>query len=467
MRGPKLTLTFALALFAVGSMRAEPNLISNSELRPGADGRPTEWTLWSPRPEITPQGAVVALDGGSALSLQARRFEDFGEWMTLVRGIKPEKFYHFEVTLAQRDIASETSSVVARLSWFRNADGTGELQRDYVDRKSTDAHGENRWRTVQAPAGAQSVRVELGLRWTERGSVAWKNPRLTEVAAPKPRIVKVATTRVVPGPNPTLASNTQLFADMFDRVGPSKPDVLLFSETLLGRGTRLPLAEKAQTIPGPLTDMLSARAKQFHTYVILAMHERDGDRFYNTAVLIDREGRIAGKYHKVHLAMEEADAGLTPGTSYPVFETDFGKIGMLVCWDEWFAEPARLMRLHGAEMLFLPLAGDGHEEHWDIVSRARAMDNGLFFVSSGTVSDASRIVNPHGDVLAEARGNFAFVMKEVDLNQEWRLRYLSAGSGTGEAKSLYFQERRPDTYGDLIEMKNPEPSEMAQKVAKP
>jgi len=79
------------------------------------------------------------------------------------------------------------------------------------------------------------------------------------------------------------------------------------------------------------------------------------------------------------------------------------------------------------------------------------MDNGLFLVSSGTVSDASRIINPNGEVLAEARGYSAYTVQDLDLNQEWRQRYLSVGSGTGEAKNLYFTERRPDTYSDLTD----------------
>ncbi|MEJ1971872.1 MAG: carbon-nitrogen hydrolase family protein [Lacunisphaera sp.] len=220
---------------------------------------------------------------------------------------------------------------------------------------------------------------------------------------------------------------------------------------MLDRSTRLPLEKKAEPIPGPLTDLLGERARKYHCYVITTLHERDGDLYYNTAVLIDRAGRVAGKYRKVHLAIAEADDGLTPGSEYPVFTTDFGRIGILTCWDDWFSEPARILRLRGAEVLFFPLAGDGSDGHWDAVSRARAMDNGLFFVSSGTVSDASRIINPAGQVLAEARGQFAFAVQDLDLNQEWRLRYLSVGAGTGEAKSLYFAERRPDTYSDLTD----------------
>src|SRR5690606_21644241 len=112
---------------------------------------------------------------------------------------------------------------------------------------------------------------------------------------------------------------------------------------------------------------------------------KDGDLFHNTAVLIDRQGKLVGKYRKVHLTIGEGENGLTPGTDYPVYDTDFGRIGLMTCWDNWFSEPARILRLKGAEMLFMPLAGDGDNTHWDVVWKARAIDNGVWMVTSSTV----------------------------------------------------------------------------------
>lgn len=448
-----ITPLFLISAFLVSTVSAaigkEQNLVSAPSRRAEADGRPAAWTLWSPRPEIAPQAEIVALDGGAGVSLRADRFEQYGRWVTVVRGIEPGKFYRFEALSQSREVEAESVSVSALLFWCRDEDGESEVQCDYVDHGEPAGDWRRHFRTFEAPVGARSVKIQLGLRWTKKGSVVWKDVSLASVPPPKPRVIRVATTRIMPGAVRTVAANTQLAADMFDRIGSEKPDIVLFSETLPGRSTRLPLAKKAQTIPGPFTDMLAERVKKYRCYAIASLHERDGDLFYNTAVLIDREGRIAGKYRKVHLAMSEGEAGLTPGSEYPVFDTDFGRIGILICWDEWFSEPARILRLKGAEMLFLPLAGDGSDAHWDAVSRARAMDNGLFFVSSGTVSDASRIITPNGDVLAEARGNFSYVLQELDLNQEWRLKYLSAGSAAGEGKSLFITERRPDTYGAI------------------
>ncbi|HWA86458.1 MAG TPA: carbon-nitrogen hydrolase family protein, partial [Opitutus sp.] len=393
---------------------------------------------------------AVPVDGDVALKLSVDRFAQDGRWETTIGGIEGGKFYHFEALSQVHKVNGERIDTAALLLWCRNANGTDDLQGDYVDHFEVAGAWHRHYRTVQAPAGAQSVKILIRLRWTKQGSVLWKDLKLAEVPAPAPRVIRIATTRIMPMTVRTVANNMKLAADMFDRIGPEKPDVVLFSETLPGRSTRLPTAEKAQTIPGPYTNILSERAKKYHCYAIASLLERDGDLFYNTAVLIDREGRIVGKYRKVHLAMAESEAGLTPGNDFPVFETDFGRIGILICWDNWFAESARILRLKGAEILFFPLAGDGSEQHWDAVSRARAMDNGLFFVSSGTVSDASRIITPNGDVVAEARGDFAYVLAEVDLNQEWRLKYLSFDHATGEAKSVYFTERRPETYGALL-----------------
>ncbi|HVU23030.1 MAG TPA: carbon-nitrogen hydrolase family protein [Opitutus sp.] len=438
------------AVLAAAAEAASQNLIPALSRPAGGTAAPAGWTTWAPRPALMPKCEAVSADGDVALKLSVDRFEQNGRWETTIGGIAGGKFYRFEALSQVHKVGGAPLSTAALLLWCRNADGTGDLQCDYVDHFEPMNGWHRHYRTVQAPADAKSVKVLIGLRWSKAGAVLWKGMRLAEVPPPPARVIRIATTRIMPGMVRTVANNMQMAADMFDRIGAEKPDVVVFSETLPGRSTRLSLAEKAQTIPGPFTNILSERAKKYHSYAVASLHEKDGDLFYNTAVLIDREGRIVGKYRKVHLAMAESEAGLTPGNEFPVFQTDFGRVGLLICWDDWFAESARILRLEGAEIVFLPLAGDGSDAHWDVTSRARAMDNGLFFVSSGTVSDASRIITPNGDVLGEARGNFSYVINDVDLNEQWRLKYLSFDQATGEAKSLFIAERRPETYGALV-----------------
>jgi predicted amidohydrolase len=233
--------------------------------------------------------------------------------------------------------------------------------------------------------------------------------------------------------------------DTLDRAAASKPDLVLFTENLVDRWVRKPLMETAQPVPGPATNALAERARRYKTWVATSLHEIENGLIYNTAVLIDREGRIAGRYRKVHLANTEAEAGITPGSDYPVFDTDFGKVGIEICWDNWFGEAVRELRLRGAEIVLLPIAGDGVPGHWDLVSRARAIDNGVFLVASSTgAKSPSRIVSPEGVVLAEAADGIAIA--DIDLASETRVPGLSFGAA-GEGKSLYIKERRPDTYG--------------------
>src|ERR1039458_2412188 len=100
------------------------------------------------------------------------------------------------------------------------------------------------------------------------------------------------------------------------------------------RWTRLPIRAPAR---------LGELALKHSSYVAAGMYEREGTAIYNTAVLIDRAGNVEGKYRKVYLPREEVEAGLMPGSDYPVFRTDFGTVGLMICYDVFFADPARAL----------------------------------------------------------------------------------------------------------------------------
>jgi predicted amidohydrolase len=409
------------------------------------------WSYWSPRAELSHEHGVRVRDGQSVLMLRARGFESYGYWAKRVNEIQPGKHYGFQALHQTDGIERDSASVFAVLSWFGGVDNTRELQRDYVNRQEFVGDWVRASRTIQAPAGATSVRIELGLRRANGGAVYWRGVQFAEVPPPAPRFMRVATTRIAAASPASVEANTQLMAEMLEQIGPEKPDVVLLSENLSTRAVRQPLEQKAEPIPGPLTEVLSAKAKKFGMHVITTLLERDGNRFHNTAVLIDRAGRIAGKYRKVHLTISEMENGLTPGSDYAVFDLDVGRIGIVTCWDNWFSEPMRILRLRGAEVVFMPLAGDGDRAHWDAVWSARAMDNGVYLVASSTVGETpSRVIDPTGTIVAEAKDKFSYAVTSLDLNREWRLRYLSVANGAGEARSLYLRERRPETYAPLL-----------------
>ncbi|MEW5979768.1 MAG: carbon-nitrogen hydrolase family protein [Acidobacteriota bacterium] len=442
----------AMICAATSGDLARHNLIPNPDFGVGGGTTPAGWKTWSPREGLAPDARVVNVGNGNALFLGARDASNFGKWITVVPDVEGEKTYNFEASYRPTNIDQEDVSVAAILSWCADSAGNRPIQRDYAARVP-EAEGWSRVaRTIKAPKGTQAVRVELVLRWSNQGSVLWKNVRMVEVDPTPRRIVRVATTRIaIPEPTSTPETNIKLIREILDKAGKQRPDIVLLSENVSDRWVELPLEKTAETIPGPLTAMLSEKARQYGMYVATSLHERAGATIYNTGILIGRRGEIVGKYRKVHLALEEGEMGVTPGGEYPVFETDFGKVGILICWDYWFSEPARLLRLNGAELLLLPIAGEGDRLHWDVISRARAIDNGVYFVTSSTVAESSsRIISPTGNVLAETNDEFGVAVGEIDLNREYRLLWLSVGA-EGEAKSLYIKERQPHTYKGLVD----------------
>src|SRR5437899_2608075 len=129
------------------------------------------------------------------------------------------------------------------------------------------------------------------------------------------------------------------------------------------------------------------------------------------AIFIECSGRLIGKYRKVYLPREEVEAGLTPGSDYPVFQTDFGKLGMMICWDSQYADPARALALRGAEMILMPI--------WSgtpTLVKARAIENKVFLVTS-SYGDPSLILDPDGETQAVATENGSVAIAKIDLHR--------------------------------------------------
>jgi predicted amidohydrolase len=192
----------------------------------------------------------------------------------------------------------------------------------------------------------------------------------------------------------------------------------------------------AETIPGPSTDFVAGVARGNHVNIVFGMVERAGDVLYNSAVLLDRDGNITGKYHKVQLPISDASSGLSPGDSVPVFDTDFGRVAVLICQDIWFPEPAREAMLKGAELLLVPIWGGK-----TTLVHARAVENGIYVAASG-YDYASEVVNPLGTVLASVsidNGPKAAIA-DIDLSQRFREDWL------GDWRDISSKERRATPY---------------------
>ncbi len=152
-----------------------------------------------------------------------------------------------------------------------------------------------------------------------------------------------------------LEGSSDVVKGMIDRIrimASYKPDIICLPEIFTGKP-----ATEAEEVPGPTTSRLAAVAKDLGSYIICPLHAKRKGKAYNTAVLIDREGNIAGRYEKIHPVSVECEKGVTPG-SYPppVFNTDFGKIGIQICFDVNWIDGWKSLKEQEAEIVFWPSA---------------------------------------------------------------------------------------------------------------
>jgi predicted amidohydrolase len=413
------------------------------------------WQSWFPRDIQKPLFESYFDEGIRYLKIASDgRRHSYGKWYCIVGGLTGGETYRFYVEYLAEGIVCTSTSISVILTW--QGENGQDITRDYVDEVYNAGDG---WvgleRTVDTPAEARILKIELVLKWPGEGSVIWRAPCLTKVEAIRPRKVRLATTYIHPyiQSHRSYETNMKRISEALEQAGSVKPDVICLSETINDRGLDIPLVCKCETLSGPFVSLMAEKARHYNCYMVFSFHEIKDGHFYNTAVLLDRKGEIAGTYHKTHLAMCEGEEGIIPGEDYPVFTTDFGKIGMLICWDHYFPEPARILRLKGAEILFIMTAGD-----IPVQTIARAIDNGLYVVVAGASAvkpgslHPSRIINPMGEVIGQVEDrDIGVCIREIDLNKRFYSYWLSVGPAFGEARSIYAMERRPETYKLLTE----------------
>lgn len=400
-----------------------------------SNGVPEGWTQWSPRPEIAPRFAVdpaAGRSGRGSLRIEGNNNPAaFGAWRCAVDNIVAGRTYRFTAYYRTEGIDHEIRSVSARLDWL-DEKGNRARPPDYVLEAGKDAGWTKIEHVASAPEKAHRVVIELSLGWCPRGTVWWDDVQLLEDPSPRRRVVRAATIYHRPRGTKSAAENLEQFGRLVETAAAQRPDVICLPEgiTIIGNGRSF--AEVSEPVPGPTSQRLGELAKKLRSYIVAGIYEREGAAIYNTAVLIGRNGEIAGKYRKTHLPREEFEGGLTPGDSYPVFRTDFGNVGLLVCWDLQFPEPWRALALKGAEIILLPIWGGS-----EVLARARAIENHVFIVTS-SYDMKTFIVDPAGSVLAEATAKQPLALAELHLDRAIVQPWL------GDMKARTWKERRPD-----------------------
>jgi N-carbamoylputrescine amidase len=230
--------------------------------------------------------------------------------------------------------------------------------------------------------------------------------------------------------------------------------------------------DQAETIPGPGTERIGKLAEELKLVIVASLFEKRATGLYhNTAMVFDRSAAIAGKYRKMHIPDDPAfyeKFYFTPGDlGFEPIHTSVGKLGVLVCWDQWYPEAARLMALAGADLLLYPTAigwdpnddqaeKDRQRDAWITVQRGHAVANGLPLLAcnrTGHESDpsgvgsgitfwgSSFVAGPQGEFLAQAETQGrALLIVDVDLARSEHVRRIWP----------FLRDRRIDAYGDLL-----------------
>ena len=220
----------------------------------------------------------------------------------------------------------------------------------------------------------------------------------------------------------------------------------------------------AEAIPGESTKLFSELAKKHKIVIIAPLFEQaKNGKFYNSAVVINSNGEIMGTYRKAHIPYDpyfyEKDYFAAGDSNYQVYDTAFARVGVLICYDQWFPEPARINALKGAEIIFYPTAigyvkgytsedGDWHDA-WKTIQLAHAIANGIHVAAVNRVGEegelefwgGSFVCDSFGKVLKEASTTKEeVVVAQIDLSKNKKIQ-----EGWG-----FMRNRRPDTYNPLV-----------------
>ena len=421
---------------------------------------------WSSHPSAAPK---MEPDGQAAYRTAANGTRTcYGGWQFVYEGLLPGQWYEVWMTAQPDGIGLPRDALSCEAIWSRMpADSVRVLFAESMYLlPEADRPGTIRFRrTLRAPAGASTLTVRCAFRWATSGDAIWSTPTVVAVEAPAPRRRQVRVAVVTgsapsrPRSMPSVAANLEYYGSRLEAACRRwRPELAVLPEVAVQYGVKGHPLDLAVPAPGPETEAFSDIARRHRVRIVLGLYERDGDAAHNSAVLIAPDGSIDGRYRKVHLATGgELENGLLAGDSFPVHETEVGRIGCNICMDSSAAESSRMVGLNGADILCLPIMGDHradrltvgpdvfNESRWRAIMRTRALDNQLCLVASRNTAQGSCVVDRAGEIVAWNEGDADAIFAAVDLDGGYKI------FDGDDLVDVNWVQRRPHVYGALVD----------------
>ena len=335
-------LICALSVSTVSALPQGDNLVGNGAFQGSiVNGLPTGWVAKAARPSLAPEIRIADKDGQRYLYMAGGGNPDCVGGVSTQASIVPGKTYRFRVRFRK----SECVNPIQHLLFEVAAQGGSNQIVEFHRLKEDWVEGETR--VSFSGKGPVNAEVRVIYRLCPKGEVWIDNVWLVETDPVPPRWARIACTG---GPDTLEKYGLPAFRKALDVIGQAKVDLALLPEYFSGE-------EVQETISGPSATLMSEKAGKYGMYVAgsIGLHDKASDRLSNATLLFDRKGKLVGRYDKIHLYGPELNSdGVTPGDDTPVFQTDFGKVGVMTCYDGWFTDVAELVALRGADVLLFP-----------------------------------------------------------------------------------------------------------------
>lgn len=275
--------------------------------------------------------------------------------------------------------------------------------------------------------------------------------------------VKIGVIQVDHVLNESMESKQEQLIELAEKCLEEGAELVFFPEAFQYTGCREIKndPEKLVAVSSAWKERCSALAKKYNAYVVPWDYEYCDGKVYNSSYILDRNGVEVGRYRKCQLTYsEEIVGGLTPGDEIPVFDLDIGKVGIMICFDNYFPETARVLGLKGAELVLYPLYGDTLNPQWEIKMKSRAIDNSMYVapcqidmingIREGI--SYSGIVDPAGHTICRLTEKKSYQVVEIIMGKQ----VLTHTNGAVEDIRQYLLcQRNPKAYGEIVaEKKN-------------